>query len=67
MALHSEVTKQFPTPEQRIIGFVLHSEKIEVFVQPQGFTKFFNLIIECIQSKDYDTISCMNKVFSLDN
>lgn len=38
-AFHDEVTKRRTTPDQRVIGFVLHSEKIEVSVDPHGFTK----------------------------
>jgi hypothetical protein len=43
-ALHDEVTKLRSTPNQRVIGFVLHSEKIEVSVDPHGFTKDWALI-----------------------
>src|SRR5258708_9853838 len=42
--LHNEVTKYRTTPEQRAIGFVLHSEKIEVSVEPYGFTRDWALI-----------------------
>jgi len=39
--LHTEVTKYHTTPEQRVIGFVLHSAKYEINVDaPEcGFTK----------------------------
>ncbi|KAM5532548.1 hypothetical protein V8D89_013754 [Ganoderma adspersum] len=43
-ALHDEVTKVRTTPDQRIIGFVLHSEPIEVSVGPHGYTKDWALI-----------------------
>ncbi|KAG9084510.1 hypothetical protein FRC06_004054 [Ceratobasidium sp. 370] len=43
-ALHDEVTKRRTTADQRVIGFVLHSEKIEVSVDPHGFTKDWALI-----------------------
>jgi hypothetical protein len=42
--IHSEVTENFTTLDQRTIGFVLHSEKIEVSVEPCGFTKDWALI-----------------------
>jgi hypothetical protein len=38
-AIHNEVTKLRTIPDQRIIGFVLHSEKIEVSVDPHGSPK----------------------------
>ena len=39
--LHNEVTKYHTTPEQRVIGFVMYSAKIEINVDPPkcGFTK----------------------------
>jgi len=43
-AIHNEVTKRRTTPDQRVIGFVLHSEKIEVSVEPHNFTKDWALI-----------------------
>jgi hypothetical protein len=43
-ALYDEVTKHRTTPDQRVIGFVLHSEKIEVSVDPHGFTKDWALV-----------------------
>lgn len=43
-ALHDEVTKHRTVFNQRVIGFVLHSEKIEVSVNPHGFTKDWALI-----------------------
>ena len=42
--LHSEVTKHRTIPEQRVVGFVLHSEKIEVEVEPYNFTKDWALV-----------------------
>ena len=43
-ALRDEVIKLRSVPDQRIIGYVLHSEKIEVSVDPHGFTKDCALI-----------------------
>jgi hypothetical protein len=43
-ALHDEVTKHRTTLQQRVIGFVLHSERIEVSVEPHGYTKDWALI-----------------------
>jgi hypothetical protein len=43
-AIYNEVTRLRSTPDQRVIGFVLHSEKIEVSVDPYGFTKDWALI-----------------------
>ena len=43
-AIHDEVTKLRSIPDLRVIGFVLHSEKIEVSVDPHGFTKDWALI-----------------------
>ena len=43
-AIHAEVTENFSTLDQRTIGFVLHSEKIEVSVEPFKFTKDWALI-----------------------
>ena len=43
-ALHNEVTKHRTIPDQRVIGFVLHSEKIEVSVESHSFTKDWALI-----------------------
>jgi hypothetical protein len=42
--IHDEVTKRRTTFDQRVIGFVLHSEKIEVSVEPHNFTKDWALI-----------------------
>jgi hypothetical protein len=42
--LQDEVIKQSTTLEQRVIGFVLHSEKIEVSVEPYNFTKDWALV-----------------------
>ncbi|KAG2073432.1 hypothetical protein BDR04DRAFT_1116331 [Suillus decipiens] len=41
--IHDEVTKHRATPDQRVIGFVLHSE-IEVSVEPHDFTTDWALI-----------------------
>lgn len=43
-AIHSEVTENYTTLNQRTIGFVLYSEKIEVSVEPYKFTKDWALI-----------------------
>jgi len=43
-ALHGEPTRRRTTPDQRTIGFVLHSEKIQVSVEPHKFTKDWALI-----------------------
>jgi hypothetical protein len=61
-ALHSEVTKNFTTLEQRTIGRVLHSEKTEVSVEPHGFTKDWALI-ELYEDKIDWTTFKGNKVF----
>ena len=42
--LHNEVTKHRTTPEQRVVGYVLHSAKIEVSVGPNKFTQDWALI-----------------------
>lgn len=42
--IHGEVTKRRTTPEQRIIGFVLHSEEIKASVEPYCFTSDWALI-----------------------
>jgi len=42
--LHDEVTKNHTTADRRIIGYVLHSEKIEVNVLPHGYTKDWALV-----------------------
>jgi hypothetical protein len=43
-AIHSEVIENYTTLDQRTIGFVLHSKKIEVSVEPYNFTKDWALI-----------------------
>jgi len=43
-AIHSEVTENYTTLDQRTIGFVLHSEEIEVSAEPYKFTKDWALI-----------------------
>ncbi|KAI0801514.1 hypothetical protein C8Q74DRAFT_1401040 [Fomes fomentarius] len=42
--LHDEVTKRHTIPDRRVIGFVLHSEKIEISVDPHGYTSDWALI-----------------------
>ena len=58
--LHNEVTKHRTTPDQRIIGFVL--EKIEVSVDPHGFTKDWALIELYDQKIDWATFQG-NKIY----
>ena len=43
-ALHDKVTKVRTIPSQRVVGFVLHSEPIEVSAGPHGYTKDWALI-----------------------
>ena len=43
-AIYSEVIENYTTLDQRTIGFILHSEKIEVSVEPYKFTKDWALI-----------------------
>ena len=61
-AIVNEVTKHRTTPDQRIIGFVLHSEKIEVSVDPYGFTKDWALIELYDQKIDWGTFKG-NKIY----
>ncbi|CAL1712109.1 unnamed protein product [Somion occarium] len=61
-AIHDEVTKRRTTPDQRVIGFVLHSEKIEVSVEPHGFTKDWALIELYDERIDWPTFKG-NKVY----
>lgn len=61
-AIHNEVTKNRTTPDQRVIGFVLHSEKIEVSVDPHGFTKDWALIELYDQKIDWATFKG-NKIY----
>ncbi|RPB01611.1 hypothetical protein L873DRAFT_1803394 [Choiromyces venosus 120613-1] len=61
-ALHDEVTKRHTTPDQRVVGFVLHSEKIEVSVEPHGFTKDWALIELYDENIDWSTFKG-NKVY----
>jgi hypothetical protein len=60
--LHDEVTKRYTTPDQRVIGFVLHSERIEVSVKPHGFTKDWSLIELYEEKIDWSTFQG-NKVY----
>ncbi|KAH9039472.1 hypothetical protein EDB83DRAFT_2411948 [Lactarius deliciosus] len=60
--LHDEVTKHRTTPDQRVIGFVLHSERIEVSVKPHGFTKDWGLIELHEEKIDWSTFQG-NKVY----
>ncbi|KAF9783224.1 hypothetical protein BJ322DRAFT_1110106 [Thelephora terrestris] len=43
-AIHGEVVENYTTLDQRTIGFVLHSEKIEVSAEPYKFTNDWALI-----------------------
>ncbi|KIY44819.1 hypothetical protein FISHEDRAFT_77229 [Fistulina hepatica ATCC 64428] len=61
-AIHDEVTKHRTTPDQRVIGFVLHSEKIEVSVEPYNFTKDWALIELYDEKIDWPTFKG-NKVY----
>ena len=61
-AIHDEVTKRRTTPDQRVIGFVLHSEKIEVSVEPHNFTKDWALIELSDEKIDWPTFKG-NKVY----
>ena len=64
-ALHEDVTKRCTMPDQRIIGFVLHSEKIELPVEHPSDPKFTKdwAMIELYDKKiDWDTFKG-NKVY----
>lgn len=63
-ALHGEVTKPRITPEQRSIGFVLHSEKIEASLEPYHFTKDWALIELHNEKFDWSTFKG-NKIMSV--
>ncbi|KAH9015502.1 hypothetical protein EDB84DRAFT_1671037 [Lactarius hengduanensis] len=60
--LHDEATKRRTTPDQRVIGFVLHSERIEVSVKPHSFTKDWGLIELYEEKIDWSTFQG-NKVY----
>jgi hypothetical protein len=60
--LHDEVTRRRTTPDQRALGFVLHSEKIEVAVKPHGFTNDWALIERYEEKIDWSTFMG-NKVY----
>ncbi|KAH8985302.1 hypothetical protein EDB92DRAFT_1936392 [Lactarius akahatsu] len=60
--LHDEVTKRRTTPDQRVIGFALHSERIEVSVKLHGFTKDWGLIELYEEKIDWFTFQG-NKVY----
>ena len=61
-ALHDEVTKDRALPDQRVIGFVLHSEQIEVSAPPHNFTKDWALIELYRDMINWDDLKG-NKVF----
>ena len=63
-ALHDEVTKDRALPDQRVIGFVLHSEKIEVSALPHNFTKNWALVELYRDMIDWDDFKG-NKVSSV--
>ncbi|KAI5779857.1 hypothetical protein DFH27DRAFT_644520 [Peziza echinospora] len=60
--LHGEATRRRATLDQRVIGFVLHSEKIGFSVKPHGFTKDWALIELYDEKIDWSTFSG-NKVY----
>ncbi|PPQ95019.1 hypothetical protein CVT25_000482 [Psilocybe cyanescens] len=60
-APHDEVTRRRTNPDQRVSDFVLHSEKIEVSVEPHGCTKDWALI-ELYDEKVYWSTFKWNKV-----
>ena len=61
-AIHDEVTKRRTTPDQRVIGFVLHSEKIKVSVEPHNFTEDWALVELYDEKIDWPTFK-ENKVY----
>jgi len=61
-AIHDEVTKRRTTPDQRVLGFVLHSEKIEVSVEPHNFAKDWALFELYDEKVDWSTFKG-NKVY----
>ena len=60
--LYGEVTRCHTTLNQRTIGFVLHSEKIEVLVEPHKFTKDWALIELYEEKIDWPTFKG-NKIY----
>ncbi|KIY64744.1 hypothetical protein CYLTODRAFT_401450 [Cylindrobasidium torrendii FP15055 ss-10] len=65
-AIHAEVTENFSTLDQRTLGFVLHSENIEVPVEPYKFTNDWALIELYNEKIDWTTFKG-NKVWVADN
>ncbi|KAI6142754.1 hypothetical protein BKA82DRAFT_1000160, partial [Pisolithus tinctorius] len=61
-ALHDEVTRYHATPNWRVIGFVRHSENIEVSDEPHNFTKDWALIELYNEKIDWATFKG-NKVY----
>lgn len=61
-ALHDEVTRYRTTPNLRVIGFVRHSENIEVSDGPHNFTKDWALIELYDKKIDWATFKG-NKVY----
>ncbi len=61
-ALHGEVTRRRTILDQRTIGFVLHSEKIEVSVELHKFTKDWALIELYEEKIDWPTFKG-NKIY----
>lgn len=61
-AIHGEVTKRHTIPDQRVIGFLLHFEKIEVSARAYGFTKDWALIELYDEKIDWSSFK-LNKVY----
>ncbi|KAH9947295.1 hypothetical protein B0H21DRAFT_778635 [Amylocystis lapponica] len=64
-AIHSEVTENYTTFDQRTIGFVLHSEKIEVSVEPYKFTKDWAFIELYNDKIDWTTFKALGGKLSI--
>ena len=60
--LHSEVTKRWTTPNQRVIGYVVHAPAIAVDDGPKHFTRDWALIDLYRDKIDWDTFQG-NKVY----
>ncbi|KAG7094922.1 hypothetical protein E1B28_005728 [Marasmius oreades] len=61
-ALHDEVINYHSKPDQRVVGFLLHSEKIEVSVKPHNFTNDWALIELYNEKIDWATFKG-NKIY----
>ncbi|KAI0676456.1 hypothetical protein C8Q78DRAFT_1073261 [Trametes maxima] len=64
--LHAEATENYSTLDQRTLGFVLHSEKIEGSVEPYKFSKGWALIELYNDKIDWATFKG-NKVWVADH